>query len=170
MITCGHLAKHGAPALCGRSTYDHLLFWCWQFLWKLKFLLCHVFIRNAGHLLVWGVLGVELGALSLLGRRFTTWDTPLALFALVIFETESPIYAQASLDSDFSIYGPHVPGMTGTLHNDQLFFSFIHMCIQCLGHFSPLPPTPSLTPLTPCYPAETILPISLILLKREYKQ
>jgi hypothetical protein len=24
------------------------------------------------------------------------------------------------------------------------FFSFIHMCIQCLGHFSPLPPTPPL--------------------------
>jgi hypothetical protein len=45
-----------------------------------------------------------------------------------------------------------------------------------LGHFSPLPPTPSLTPHslpyspTPRYQAETILPLSLILLKREYKQ
>jgi hypothetical protein len=29
------------------------------------------------------------------------------------------------------------------------FFSFIHMCIQCLGHFSPLPPTPSHTYPTP---------------------
>jgi hypothetical protein len=41
---------------------------------------------------------------------------------------------------------------------------------------SPFPPSPSslfpsLTPhLTPRYPAETILPLSLILLKREYKQ
>jgi hypothetical protein len=54
----------------------------------------------------------------------------------------------------------------------QLSFSkitFIHICIQCLGHFSPLPPTTSF-PLTPLYQAETILPLSLILLKREYKQ
>jgi hypothetical protein len=54
-----------------------------------------------------------------------------------------------------------------------IYFNFylIHMCIQCLGHFSPLPPTPSLLallppspPLPPRYPAETILPLSLILL------
>jgi hypothetical protein len=44
-----------------------------------------------------------------------------------------------------------------------ILFYFIHMCIQRLGHFSPLPPTPSLTPLTPRYQAETILPLSLIL-------
>jgi hypothetical protein len=54
---------------------------------------------------------------------------------------------------------------------------FIHICIQCLGHFSPLPSTPSLTPLLPLspptpprYQAETILPLSPILLKRQYKQ
>jgi hypothetical protein len=46
----------------------------------------------------------------------------------------------------------------------QIFF--IHMCIQCLGHFSP---PPSLIPATPRYQAETSLPLSLILLKREYK-
>jgi hypothetical protein len=58
-----------------------------------------------------------------------------------------------------------------------LFFSFIHMCIQCLGHFSPLPPPPTLPTypllcplLHSCYQAETILPLSLILLKREYNQ
>jgi hypothetical protein len=50
------------------------------------------------------------------------------------------------------------------------------MCIQCLGHFSLIPPAPSLAPLPPLpplttrYPAETILPISLILLKREYRE
>jgi hypothetical protein len=47
-----------------------------------------------------------------------------------------------------------------------------------LGSFLPPAPTPSLTthsalsfsPKPPRYPAETILPLSLILLKREYKQ
>jgi hypothetical protein len=57
-----------------------------------------------------------------------------------------------------------------------LFISFIHMCIQYLGHFSPLPlpplfpPAPYLSSTPPHYQAETILPLSLILLKREYKQ
>jgi hypothetical protein len=54
----------------------------------------------------------------------------------------------------------------------------IHMCIQCLGHFSPLPPPPPLPPTPPPpsllpppqNPTESILPLSLILLKREYKQ
>jgi hypothetical protein len=46
-------------------------------------------------------------------------------------------------------------------------FYFIHMCIQCTYEYVP---PPSLHPLTPHYPAETILPLSLILLKREYKQ
>jgi hypothetical protein len=48
------------------------------------------------------------------------------------------------------------------------FFSFIHMCIQCLGHFSTFPPIP--LPPTTLAEAETILPLSLILLKRKYKQ
>jgi hypothetical protein len=38
------------------------------------------------------------------------------------------------------------------------FFSFIHMCIQCLGHFSPLPPTPSLTRLPLPLPPTLSLP------------
>jgi hypothetical protein len=52
-------------------------------------------------------------------------------------------------------------------------FYFIHMCIQCFSHFSPLPPPPPLPPFPPQppqYTAETTLPLSLILLKREYKQ
>jgi hypothetical protein len=28
---------------------------------------------------------------------------------------------------------------------------FIHMCIHCLGYFSPLPPTPSFSPLCPSF-------------------
>jgi hypothetical protein len=57
--------------------------------------------------------------------------------------------------------------------NSIYFFSFIYMCIQCLGHYSPLPPypLPPLSPsLPPLYQAKTILPLSLILLKREYKE
>jgi hypothetical protein len=55
-----------------------------------------------------------------------------------------------------------------------IFYSYMH---TIFGSFHPLslplpyPPTPSLSPLTPslsppppCYPAETILPLSLILL------
>jgi hypothetical protein len=65
---------------------------------------------------------------------------------------------------------------TATFFFNFYFFS-IHMCIQCLGHFSPLPPPPPLPPIPPPpsplppsrYPAETILPLFLILLKREYK-
>jgi hypothetical protein len=60
----------------------------------------------------------------------------------------------------------------------NFYFFIIHMCIQCLGHFSTLPPHPPLPsilpspfpPPPPQYPAETILPLFLILLKREYKQ
>jgi hypothetical protein len=38
-------------------------------------------------------------------------------------------------------------------------FFFIHMYIQCLGHFSPLPPTPSLNhPTPPLSPATPLLP------------
>jgi hypothetical protein len=29
------------------------------------------------------------------------------------------------------------------------FYSFMHMCIHCLGHFSLLPPTPSFSPTPP---------------------
>jgi hypothetical protein len=43
------------------------------------------------------------------------------------------------------------------------YFSFINMCIQCLGNFSPLSPTPSLT-----YPAPSLSPHSLSLPDRKY--
>jgi hypothetical protein len=54
----------------------------------------------------------------------------------------------------------------------SFFYCFIiDMCIQGLGLFSPLPPPPPLPPTPPTqYAAETILPLFLILLKREYKQ
>jgi hypothetical protein len=41
-----------------------------------------------------------------------------------------------------------------------LFISFIHMCIQWLGHFFPLPPAHYLTPSPPAFQAGTVLPLS----------
>jgi hypothetical protein len=56
-------------------------------------------------------------------------------------------------------------------------FIFVYSYVHTLSHFSPLSPTPSLSHppsssplLPPWFQAETILPLSLILLKREYKQ
>jgi hypothetical protein len=44
--------------------------------------------------------------------------------------------------------------MISSLFSYFMFFfnySFIHMCIHCLGHFSPLPPSLTLSPpLTLC--------------------
>jgi hypothetical protein len=52
-----------------------------------------------------------------------------------------------------------------------VFNLFIHMCIHCLGHFSPLPPTYSFFPCTPpLFQAQPVLPLSLISLKRKHKQ
>jgi hypothetical protein len=49
-------------------------------------------------------------------------------------------------------------------------YSFIHMCIHCLGHFSSLPSVPSLSPPPPLFQAEPVLPFSPILLKSRHKQ
>jgi hypothetical protein len=53
------------------------------------------------------------------------------------------------------------------------YYSFIHMCIHCLGHFpsTPHPPSSSLTlcPLPSCFQVEPVLHLSLILLKRRHK-
>jgi hypothetical protein len=77
------------------------------------------------------------------------------------------------------LYLPSHPVFTGTMashekllpwyHRTFIFFPFIHMHIKCLGHFSPTPPSPSPF-LPPHFQAESVLPLSLILLKREYKQ
>jgi hypothetical protein len=50
------------------------------------------------------------------------------------------------------------------------FYSFIHMCIHCLGHFSLLPPPPSSFPLFPPFQAEPVLSFSPVLLKSRKKQ
>jgi hypothetical protein len=40
--------------------------------------------------------------------------------------------------------------------------SFIHMCIYCLGHFSPFPPYPTLPPPLPQFQAGLVLPLCLM--------
>jgi hypothetical protein len=37
----------------------------------------------------------------------------------------------------------------------KIFYSFTHMCIHCLGHFSPLSTTPFLAPPTPLFTGRT---------------
>jgi hypothetical protein len=49
-------------------------------------------------------------------------------------------------------------------------YSFIHMCIHCLGHFSPLPLPPPSPPHPLHFQAEPVLPSSPILLKRRHKK
>jgi hypothetical protein len=48
----------------------------------------------------------------------------------------------------------------------KIFYSFIHMCIHCLGHFSLLPLPPPFPLHNLHFLAEPVLPLSLILLKR----
>jgi hypothetical protein len=60
-------------------------------------------------------------------------------------------------------YNTHIHGNVTMKHPVQLsyiflifyYFLFIHMCLHCLGHFSPLPPTLSLFPLPPSFPGRT---------------
>jgi hypothetical protein len=53
----------------------------------------------------------------------------------------------------------------------NFFYFILFICAYNVWVISPLLPLPSpLAPLTPLYQAETILPLPLILLKREYKQ
>jgi hypothetical protein len=50
----------------------------------------------------------------------------------------------------------------------SLNYSFIHMCVHCLGHFSPLSPSPQPLP-SPNFQIGHVLPLSLILLKKRHK-
>jgi hypothetical protein len=54
-------------------------------------------------------------------------------------------------------------------HIFSYFYSFIHMCINCLGHCSLLPPPPPPTAWPASFQAEPVLPLSLILLKGRHK-
>jgi hypothetical protein len=65
------------------------------------------------------VIGFELRVLHLLGRCFTTWATLSVLFALGIFQVESHVYAQSSLDYHPSISTSYVAGMAIRWHYAQ---------------------------------------------------
>jgi hypothetical protein len=71
------------------------------------------------------LLGFELRAPSLIGRRCVSWAMPPALCALVVLEIESH-FPRVDLDHDplLSSYFmfPTIAGMTGTNHHTQLFF------------------------------------------------
>jgi hypothetical protein len=60
-------------------------------------------------------------------------------------------------------YECSIPGYSLFCLLYQYFFSFVLMCIQCLGHFSLFPPSPSLT-----YPASTLYPPTPSLPGRNY--
>jgi hypothetical protein len=64
----------------------------------------------------------ELRSVGFQGKTSITWATPPALFALVIFEIASHVYAQASLDHDPPIYA-----MRGPYHHAQPSFLFLEM-------------------------------------------
>jgi hypothetical protein len=46
-------------------------------------------------------------------------------------------------------------------------YSFIHMCIHCLGHLSPTPNPVVFPPTSPCFQAELVLPSSSPILLRD---
>jgi hypothetical protein len=71
---------------------------------------------------------------------------------------------------------PHMVSCGGAMGtsvklSQWIFFSLIHMCIHCLGHFSPppRPPPPPLSSSPAQFQADTVFPLSLILLKRRHK-
>jgi hypothetical protein len=64
------------------------------------------------------VLEFEVRAPHLLGRCTIAWATPPALFALVIFETESHIFALA----DPSVYAFCIAVITSTHYHFQLYW------------------------------------------------
>jgi hypothetical protein len=65
------------------------------------------------------LLGFELRASCLLGRRSSSWAT-LQSFLVIIFQIGSQVYACAGLDHDLG-----VAGMTGVHHHAQLLLDEI---------------------------------------------
>jgi hypothetical protein len=53
----------------------------------------------------------------------------------------------------------HYPRLSSNPRRLNFLNSFIHLCIHCLGNFSPLPPSPTLFPPSPPhFQAEPVLP------------
>jgi hypothetical protein len=59
--------------------------------------------------------------------------------------------------------------ISSTYTKKKIFYSFIHMCIHCLGHFSFLPPNPILCPPPPSLPGRTCSSLISNFLKRRHK-
>jgi hypothetical protein len=72
--------------------------------------------------LFWWGSGTEVLAQSLhfLGRHSTIWAVSPTLFALVIFEIESPNYSWTSLEHDLPIYATCLARMISMYHHTQI--------------------------------------------------
>jgi hypothetical protein len=67
------------------------------------------------------LLGFERRVSHLLGRCFTTWDTPLTLFSFSYFWNKVLCFCPGlTLDYNHSTSASHVAGIAGTLHHSQL--------------------------------------------------
>jgi hypothetical protein len=95
--------------------------------------------------LCWFILEVAMGILC------EAWCSPVGLPNVPQTGLELASGSMAALFfSQCNVAWRSFPSARGSGYLSFFFFNFyfIHMCIQCLGHFSSLPPTPSLTP--PC--------------------
>jgi hypothetical protein len=73
------------------------------------------------------------------------------------------------LELFFNFYFLYFAGLIH-IYNYFFYYSFIHMCVHCLGQFSCLSPHTNPLPHNhPRFQAEPVLPLSLILLKRRHK-
>jgi hypothetical protein len=94
-------------------------------------------------------------------------STSILILQVLIFVSVYTRKPFSKSSQDILVFGIFtVMNFSKLVHHYYMFFlkvflkiCFIHMWIQCLGHYSPLTPTPSLSP-TPLFQAETVLPLS----------
>jgi hypothetical protein len=78
--------------------------------------------KNCIYLFIYFILRLEIWALHLPGRCFTTWFMPPALLAFIKLQITSHIYAWNSLDLNPSTYASYIAVMTSTCYLTQLLY------------------------------------------------